>query len=491
MSYAIISLGGKQHRVREGEWLLVDRVPTEPGKTFNPTILMLGGDGNADFDAKGATVTAKVVEHVLGEKIRIGKYRPKNGYKRHNGYRSRLSKIEIQSISVKAAAAKAQPEPVEAEEKPKAVATPKPAAAEARSCEAEGPPQSPRRSPRRPRSRSRRRSREAEAGRRSEAEGPGEAQACRRREAEGSGAQADTQEGDGHLMAHKKGLGSSKNGRDSKPKFLGVKLFDGEEVTAGTILVRQRGTRFRPGPGTGLGRDHTIFATRDGKVEFRTSGEQANHRDQRLSAPPGDVLRLLARDHTARCGVLSRALSFSYERSLRPCLAWCSRPRIPATPPEGTLAVFHDRARIHVQAGRGGDGSLHFRREKHVPKGGPDGGDGGKGGDVVLVADPDLRDLSSFRSRRRFKAGRAGSGTGALKHGADGETVELPCPSGRRSSTRTTSSSPTSPPRARASSSPAAGSAAAATSASRPRPGRRPATPRPASRARRASSSCG
>ncbi len=75
-------------------------------------------------------------------------------------------------------------------------------------------------------------------------------------------------------MAHKKGLGSSKNGRDSKPKFLGVKRFDGEEVTAGSILVRQRGTRFNPGPGTGLGRDHTIFATRDGKVEFRTSGDK-------------------------------------------------------------------------------------------------------------------------------------------------------------------------------------------------------------------------
>ena len=75
-------------------------------------------------------------------------------------------------------------------------------------------------------------------------------------------------------MAHKKGLGSSKNGRDSKPKFLGVKRFDGEEVTAGSILVRQRGTRFRSGPGTGLGRDHTIFATRDGKVEFRTSGDK-------------------------------------------------------------------------------------------------------------------------------------------------------------------------------------------------------------------------
>jgi GTP-binding protein len=92
--------------------------------------------------------------------------------------------------------------------------------------------------------------------------------------------------------------------------------------------------------------------------------------------------------------------------------------------------VFHDRARIHLQAGRGGDGSLHFRREKHVPKGGPDGGDGGPGGDVVLVADPDLRDLSAFRAKRRFKAGNGEPGRGALKHGATGETIELRVPVG-------------------------------------------------------------
>jgi len=72
-------------------------------------------------------------------------------------------------------------------------------------------------------------------------------------------------------MAHKKGLGSSKNGRDSESKRLGVKVFDGQEITAGMIVVRQRGTRFRPGPGAGLGRDHTIFATRNGKVSFHTS----------------------------------------------------------------------------------------------------------------------------------------------------------------------------------------------------------------------------
>jgi large subunit ribosomal protein L27 len=75
-------------------------------------------------------------------------------------------------------------------------------------------------------------------------------------------------------MAHKKGLGSSKNGRDSQSKRLGVKLFDGQEVKAGMILVRQRGTRFRPGSGAGIGRDDTIFATRDGRVAFRTSGER-------------------------------------------------------------------------------------------------------------------------------------------------------------------------------------------------------------------------
>jgi GTP-binding protein len=92
--------------------------------------------------------------------------------------------------------------------------------------------------------------------------------------------------------------------------------------------------------------------------------------------------------------------------------------------------VFHDRARIHVQAGRGGDGALSFRREKYVPKGGPDGGDGGPGGDVVAGADPDLRDLSAFRSRRRFAAGRGGGGGGSGKHGAAGETVELRVPVG-------------------------------------------------------------
>jgi len=70
-------------------------------------------------------------------------------------------------------------------------------------------------------------------------------------------------------MAHKKGLGSSRNGRDSEAKRLGVKVFAGQKVTGGEIIVRQRGTRFKAGPGTGLGRDDTIFAARPGTVQFK------------------------------------------------------------------------------------------------------------------------------------------------------------------------------------------------------------------------------
>ncbi len=91
---------------------------------------------------------------------------------------------------------------------------------------------------------------------------------------------------------------------------------------------------------------------------------------------------------------------------------------------------MRDRARVHVQAGRGGDGSLSFRREAHVPKGGPDGGDGGRGGDVVLVCEDSLRDLERYRRASHFKAGRGGPGQGSLRHGAEGHPLELPVPPG-------------------------------------------------------------
>jgi GTPase len=92
--------------------------------------------------------------------------------------------------------------------------------------------------------------------------------------------------------------------------------------------------------------------------------------------------------------------------------------------------MFSDRAQIHVEAGRGGHGGLSFRREKFVPKGGPDGGDGGDGGDVVLIADPALRDLSALARRRRIVAGNGVGGRGARKHGAHGTDVEVHVPVG-------------------------------------------------------------
>lgn len=92
--------------------------------------------------------------------------------------------------------------------------------------------------------------------------------------------------------------------------------------------------------------------------------------------------------------------------------------------------MLHDRAKIHVQAGAGGDGATSFRREAHVPRGGPDGGDGGSGGDVVLVCDDSLRDLQSFRRRVHHRAPRGGHGRGALRHGADGEPLVVRVPPG-------------------------------------------------------------
>ena len=85
-------------------------------------------------------------------------------------------------------------------------------------------------------------------------------------------------------MAHKKGGGSTKNGRDSKPKMLGVKRFSGQFVTGGSIIVRQRGTRFYPGLNVGIGRDHTLFAKVDGIVKFQDKGRQGRFVSVQASA---------------------------------------------------------------------------------------------------------------------------------------------------------------------------------------------------------------
>ena len=245
MTYAIISLGGKQYRVQEGQRLLVDQLAHADGKTFHPDVLFVGGDGKAEFSPKGTQVTAKVLGSALGDKIRIGKYKKRTGYRRHTGHRSKLTQIEITAIGAAGAAAKPKAEQAEKAEKP-------------------------------------RRSK-AQASRRREAEGRGEAQGEGRTETEGRvGGGGVAREWGGRVMAHKKGLGSSRNGRDSNPKMLGVKIFAGQEVKAGMIIVRQRGTKFRPGPGhRARTRPHDL---RDAARHGRVSAERRAplHRSHRL-----------------------------------------------------------------------------------------------------------------------------------------------------------------------------------------------------------------
>jgi large subunit ribosomal protein L21 len=133
MTYAIVKLGGKQYRVHEGEQLVVDRLAVDQSKTFHPEVLLLGGDGKAELSPKGVQVTAKVVGHELGDKIVIGKHRRRTGYRRRNGFRARLSRVEIQTIGKKATRASTaktdasvdKPEP-KAAAKPRATSAAKP-----------------------------------------------------------------------------------------------------------------------------------------------------------------------------------------------------------------------------------------------------------------------------------------------------------------------------------------------------------------------------
>jgi large subunit ribosomal protein L21 len=128
MSYAVISIGNKQYRVREGQRLLVDRVPHDEGKTFHPDLVMLGGGGEPKLgtDLKGQQVTVKVAEHVKGEKVIVGKHRRRTGYKRRNGFRASLTRIEVQSIgATRSRSTSAKKEPAT---RAKPAATKKPAA---------------------------------------------------------------------------------------------------------------------------------------------------------------------------------------------------------------------------------------------------------------------------------------------------------------------------------------------------------------------------
>jgi large subunit ribosomal protein L21 len=130
MTYAIIKVAGKQYRVREGERLLVDRLHQDEGSSFAPTVLLVGGDGEAQLEPGDGIVQAKVLAQTKGPKIRIGKYKKRTGYRRHTGFRASLTQIEIESIGgSKPARASAKPkvekvEKAEKAAKPAAVAAP-------------------------------------------------------------------------------------------------------------------------------------------------------------------------------------------------------------------------------------------------------------------------------------------------------------------------------------------------------------------------------
>src|SRR5690606_14791001 len=218
-------------------------------------------------------------------------------------------------------------------------------------------------------------------------------------------------------MAQKKGVGSSRNGRDSNPKYLGVKIYGGQVVEAGNIIVRQRGTQFHPGQGVGLGRDHTLFALVDGVVDFSVKGPKKR---RTVSVVP--AARGRSRARRSRIGRSRTRLD-----GAAPPGPGVSGPRGPGPPPArppgppralalhwaavtahtraGSLPItadafevkFVDEATILVSAGNGGNGCVSFRREKFIPLGGPDGGDGGDGGSVWLQADENLNTLVDFR----------------------------------------------------------------------------------------------
>ena len=426
-------------------------------------------------------VTATVLAHGRGPKILIGKYRKRTGYKRHNGFRAATSRVEIslelgvRSRSPPSALRRASvaPEAVA----PEAVA-PEAVAPEAVEPEASRPSRRRPRLSRRGSARGRRalkrrrrvpRRRQGTLGFPSGYEAMTVAQIGRA--AKGwSHAELEAALAYERDHAARKGALAALEAALAKEERL-----DGTQERARLVEERPRlepavprGQDLRR-PGCARRADHRSPA-RDGVPSRAGNEDRPRRHDLRH---PGRARRSSA---AAASAARSRSSTRAERAHARPARA---------------RAVFSDRVEIHVKAGRGGDGGLSFRREKYVPKGGPDGGDGGDGGDVVLVADPSLRDLSPLDSRRRIAAAKGGNGRGTRKHGARGESVEVAVPVGTQVfEADELARRPRAPARAgrrRA----RRHAAAAATRGSRPRPTRCRASPRSGCPATSASSSCG
>ena len=210
-------------------------------------------------------------------------------------------------------------------------------------------------------------------------------------------------------MAHKKGASSSRNGRDSAAQRLGVKRFGGQVVNAGEILVRQRGTKFHPGDLVGRGGDDTLFATAPGAVQFGTKR---------------------GRKTVSIVAVAVGGLSFRAELGVW-VRAWrLFRPNVPFRRRRSAMPRFVDRVVIHAQAGNGGDGCASVHREKFKPLGGPDGGNGGRGGSIVLVVDPQVHTLLDFHFHPHVDAPSGKQGAGSNRDGAAGADLEVKVPDG-------------------------------------------------------------
>ena len=267
-------------------------------------------------------------------------------------------------------------------------------------------------------------------------------------------------------MAHKKGASSSRNGRDSNAQRLGVKRFGGQVVKAGEILVRQRGTNFHPGVNVGRGGDDTLFALAAGAVEFGVKRGRKTVNIVRVARP-----ELEARRDVKRCEFAAE-LAQVHTR-------WKGRP----------MPRFVDRVVIHARAGNGGHGCASVHREKFKPLGGPDGGNGGRGGSVVLVVDPQVHTLLDFHFHPHVDAPSGKQGQGSNRDGAAGADLEVQGARRHRRARRSTAGCwPTWSAPAPASRPPPAAAAGWATPRWPPGPARRPASRCSASRARRASS---
>ena len=273
--FAVIRTGGKQYRVAAEDVIKVEKVKGDPGEIVQfGEVLVVGGDDVTLGvpTIAGASVAAEVLEQGRGAKVIAFKKRRRKNSRRKRGHRQEFTLLRVTEILTDGAkptvTARPKPEP-----KPKPVVT---------------------------RARRRRRARrepgaegqgrqEAEAGRKKADKKPAK-KAERRRTSRNRAPRArrsddfvtklDYITGDERpdvqgpaTMAHKKAGGSSRNGRDSNSQRLGLKIFGGEQVLAGNIIARQRGTKWHPGTNVGLGKDHTLFALTHGRVEFRTKAK--------------------------------------------------------------------------------------------------------------------------------------------------------------------------------------------------------------------------